>query len=139
MQQRRSIEHPSAWRVLRLSTALISILLFLVSARLLAQETTTTQRSTNPGSTPGNPQGQERETQTAGSSSSNRIDQSQLVGLPLNGRSYTQLATLEAGVSDSSAASGPRGVGGGGLNVAGGRSSSNVLSCRTAASAASMS
>ncbi|MCZ6751934.1 MAG: TonB-dependent receptor, partial [Acidobacteria bacterium] len=61
------------------------------------------------------------------SSTTNRIDESQLLGLPLNGRSYSQLATLQAGVSDSSAASGSRGVGGGGLTVAGGRSTSNTF------------
>ena len=53
------------------------------------------------------------------------IDESQLAGLPLNGRSYNQLATLQAGVSDPSSASSSRGVGGGGLTVAGGRSTSN--------------
>ena len=58
-------------------------------------------------------------------SSIDLIDESQLVGLPLNGRSYSQLATLQAGVSDPSAASGSRGVGGGGLTVAGGRATSN--------------
>jgi hypothetical protein len=55
----------------------------------------------------------------------NLISESQLVGLPLNGRSYTQLATLQAGVSDPSATAGARGVGGGSLNVSGARASSN--------------
>jgi hypothetical protein len=58
---------------------------------------------------------------------SNRISEAQLVGLPLNGRSYSQLATLQAGVSDSSAASASRGVGGGSLTVAGSRPSSNIF------------
>ncbi len=53
------------------------------------------------------------------------IDESLLVGLPLNGRSYTQLVTLEAGVSDTSAASASRGTTGGNLTVSGGRSYSN--------------
>ena len=49
----------------------------------------------------------EAETSSAAvSNRSNRIDESQLVGLPLNGRSYSQLATLQAGVSDTSGASG---------------------------------
>ena len=47
------------------------------------------------------------------------------MGLPLNGRSYSQLATLEAGVSDPSAVNSSRGTGGGSLNVSGGRASSN--------------
>lgn len=54
-----------------------------------------------------------------------QISQSQLAGLPMNGRSYSQLATLQAGVTDTSAGSGSRGVGGGSLTVAGGRSDSN--------------
>lgn len=56
-----------------------------------------------------------------------RIDESQLLGLPMNGRSYNQLATLEAGVSDTSSASSSRGLGSGGLNVSGGRGTSNVF------------
>ncbi|MBI4458761.1 MAG: TonB-dependent receptor [Acidobacteria bacterium] len=59
--------------------------------------------------------------------SSGRIDESQLVGLPMNGRSYSQLATLQAGVSDPSSVSSSRGVSGGGLTVSGGRSTSNVF------------
>jgi hypothetical protein len=54
-----------------------------------------------------------------------QISESQLAGLPLNGRSYSQLATLQAGVTDTSAGSASRGVGGGSLTVAGGRSASN--------------
>ena len=54
-----------------------------------------------------------------------QINESQLVGLPLNGRSYSQLATLQAGVTDTSGAATSRGVGGGSLTVSGGRSTSN--------------
>ncbi len=76
---------------------------------------------------------QERTAQSTGegadkeSSATNagQISESQLVGLPLNGRSYSQLATLQSGVSDPSAASGSRGIGGGGLTISGGRSTSN--------------
>ncbi|MCH8267324.1 MAG: TonB-dependent receptor [Acidobacteria bacterium] len=57
----------------------------------------------------------------------NLIREDQLIGLPLNGRSYSQLATLQAGVSDTAAASDSRGVGGGSLTVAGGRFSSNTF------------
>ena len=48
------------------------------------------------------------------------IDQSQLVGLPMNGRSYTQLATLQAGVSDPSG-SGRQGGTGSTITISGGR------------------
>ena len=72
-------------------------------------------------------QGTGRETAES-SSATDRISESQLVGLPLNGRSYSQLATLQAGVSDPTAASGSRGIGGGGLTVSGGRSTSNNFS-----------
>ena len=46
--------------------------------------------------------------ENASGSKANLINENQLVGLPLNGRSYSQLATLEAGVSDPSAASASR-------------------------------
>jgi outer membrane receptor protein involved in Fe transport len=55
------------------------------------------------------------------------ISESQLVGLPLNGRSYNQLATLQAGVSDPLGGSATRGGGSGSLTVSGGRSSSNTF------------
>src|SRR4029077_19748793 len=54
-----------------------------------------------------------------------RISESQLVGLPLNGCSYSQLAPLQAGVADTSGPQASRGVGGGNLTVSGSRSSSN--------------
>ncbi|MBI4459932.1 MAG: TonB-dependent receptor [Acidobacteria bacterium] len=54
-----------------------------------------------------------------------RISEDQLIGLPLNGRSYNQLATLQAGVTDTAGAQSSRGIGGGGLTVAGGRPTSN--------------
>jgi hypothetical protein len=67
--------------------------------------------------------------QPTGSSSqataSQRISETQLVGLPLNGRSYNQLATLQAGVSDPSGGSSSRGGGSGSLTVVGGRATAN--------------
>jgi hypothetical protein len=56
-----------------------------------------------------------------------QINQTQLSGLPLNGRSYNQLATLQAGVSDPSGGSASRGGGSGSLTVVGGRSTSNTF------------
>ncbi len=76
---------------------------------------------------------QERTAQGAGTDressaiNAGQISESQLVGLPLNGRSYSQLATLQAGVSDPFAGSSSRGGGSGGLTVAGGRSTSNAF------------
>ena len=59
------------------------------------------------------------------SASGNLIEESQLVGLPLNGRSYSQLATLQSDVTDTAAGSSSRGTGGGSLTMGGGRSMSN--------------
>ena len=61
----------------------------------------------------------------AASASGNRISEAQLAGLPLNGRSYNQLATLQAGVADTAGEQSSRGVGGGSLTIAGGRPTSN--------------
>ena len=56
-----------------------------------------------------------------------RISESQLAGLPLNGRSYSQLATLQGGVSDPFAGSSSRGGGSGGLTISGGRPTANTF------------
>ena len=61
------------------------------------------------------------------STTGDQISESQLAGLPLNGRSYSQLATLQSGVSDAASTSSARGTSGGGLTVSGGRSTSNVF------------
>ena len=63
----------------------------------------------------------------ASAAQSSRISEVQLAGLPLNGRSYSQLATLQEGVADTSSQDSSRGVGGGSLTVAGGRPTSNVF------------
>ncbi|MBI4464886.1 MAG: TonB-dependent receptor [Acidobacteria bacterium] len=47
------------------------------------------------------------------------------MGLPLNGRSYSQLATLQVGVADAAAEQSSRGGGGGSMTVTGGRFFSN--------------
>ena len=60
-----------------------------------------------------------------GETQATRVSELQLAGLPLNGRSYDQLATLQAGVADTSSQDSSRGVGGGNLTVAGGRPTSN--------------
>lgn len=63
----------------------------------------------------------------APASRAEQISEIQLSGLPLNGRSYNQLATLQAGVSDPSTGSATRGGGSGSLTVVGGRSTSNTF------------
>ncbi len=64
-------------------------------------------------------------TSTEETASMNWISEAQLAGLPLNGRSYSQLATLQSQISDPFGGSASRGTGSGNLTVAGGRSTSN--------------
>ncbi len=76
----------------------------------------------------GEPSGKDGKDSAKESSSSGKtslIDESLLVGMPLNGRSYTQLVTLDAGVSDPSSASASRGTTSATLNFSGSRSTSN--------------
>ena len=68
---------------------------------------------------------EEEEASPASAAGGNLIRESQLVGLPLNGRSYSQLATLQSDVNDTATGSASRGTGGGSLTMAGGRSISN--------------
>jgi hypothetical protein len=68
---------------------------------------------------------EDRTAESSPSAKPNLIPESLLTGLPLNGRSYTQLVTLDAGVADTSSASASRGVGGGSLTFSGARSASN--------------
>ena len=91
-------------------------LLLAAAAEMLAQGNPTPSKDTK-----------DTQSGTTETSSSGQIDASQLVGLPLNGRSYSQLATLQAGVSDPTTANTSRGTSGGGLTVSGGRSTSNVF------------
>ena len=63
--------------------------------------------------------------ESGSTTTANRISEDQLVGLPLNGRSYSQLATLQGGVSDPFAGSASRGGGSGGLTISGGRPTAN--------------
>src|SRR5689334_4389567 len=108
------------WRetVSRLSAScgVAALFLFLSSVNSWAQQS---------GTQAGAAAQENRAAESSGQAGTSRIDESLLVGLPLNGRSYSQLATLEAGVSDPSAASASRGTSGGNLNVNGSRASSN--------------
>ncbi len=73
---------------------------------------------------------QQREDTTTGQSQSavatTIIDESELVGLPMNGRSYTQLLTLQAGVSDPSGG-GRQGGQSSSITVSGGRGEWNAF------------
>ncbi|MBI3935309.1 MAG: TonB-dependent receptor [Acidobacteria bacterium] len=95
-----------------------------VGAQLAMNFVLETEQGSAAGATPGESSSASRNA-AAAPQSSGQISESQLVGLPLNGRSYSQLATLQAGVTDTSAASSSRGVSGGNLSVVGGRSVSN--------------
>ena len=61
----------------------------------------------------------------AATTTSGQVNETQLAGLPLNGRSYIQLATLQSEVLDPFGGSASRGGGGSGLYVSGSRSTSN--------------
>ena len=98
---------------LRIAFVLLTLRLFLPLAELDAQEREPAARE------------DDSTAESAPSAKPNLIPESLLTGLPLNGRSYTQLVTLDAGVSDTSSASASRGVGGGSLTFSGARSASN--------------
>src|SRR6059036_3926502 len=98
----------------RIALRFLTSLLFLPAAELDAQEQEASGKNSKVGVE-----------ESAPAARPNLINESLLAGLPLNGRSYTQLVTLEAGVSDPSSASASRGVTGANLTFSGSRSSSN--------------
>ncbi len=99
---------------LLIAASLLQLPLFLPSGELAAQEREPPAREE-----------EESPAEPSPGSNANLINENLLTGLPLNGRSYTQLVTLDAGVSDSSSANASRGVSGGSLSFSGSRSSSN--------------
>jgi len=101
-------------RELVIGLALLALQLFLPIMQLRAQDT---EKSATDG------KGSAEE--SSPSTKASLIDESLLVGMPLNGRSYTQLVTLDAGVSDPSSASASRGVTSANLTFSGSRSTSN--------------
>lgn len=74
---------------------------------------------------PDSPPSESGAARPSSAATANLIRESQLVGLPLNGRSYSQLATLQSDVSDTATGSASRGTSGGNLTMAGGRSTAN--------------
>ena len=111
-------------KVIRISRKFALLLAALVmSAPAWTQQPAATNGAPRTAATP--PSQSDSAASSAGKQGGSLINESLLVGLPLNGRSYSQLATLEAGVSDPSAASASRGTSGGNLNVNGSRASSN--------------
>ena len=101
-------------RRLVIALALLTLQLSLLIRQLSAQDSeksATEGKASTEGGSPG--------------AKTSLIDESLLVGMPLNGRSYTQLVTLDAGVSDPSSASASRGVTSANLTFSGSRSTSN--------------
>src|SRR5437762_2410887 len=101
-------------RELVIGLALLALQLFLPIMQLRAQDT---GKSATDGK--GSPE------ESSPGTKASLIDESLLAGMPLNGRSYTQLVTLDAGVSDPSSASASRGVTSANLTFSGSRSTSN--------------
>src|SRR5213080_3240995 len=101
-------------RGLVIALALLALQLSLLIRQLSAQDSeksATEGKASTEGGSPG--------------AKTSLIDESLLVGMPLNGRSYTQLVTLDGGVSDPSSASASRGVTSANLTFSGSRSTSN--------------
>src|SRR5262245_53280636 len=98
-----------------IALALLALQLSLATGQLNAQEEGEKKAEGGKGSAAESPP----------STKASLIDQSLLLGMPLNGRSYTQLVTLDAGVSDPSSASASRGVTSANLTFSGSRASSN--------------
>ena len=97
-----------------IAPALLALQLCLPAGQLKAQ-----------GAETGAKDGKDSAAESSSSGKTTLIDESLLVGMPLNGRSYTQLVTLDAGVSDPSSASASRGTTSATLTFSGSRSTSN--------------
>src|SRR5690348_5298160 len=89
------------WKIVRLDAACSAVALFLLlgSANAGAQQSVAQSSGTakqGGAAKQGSEAAQEkRAAESSGQAGTSRIDESLLVGLPLNGRSYSQLATLE--------------------------------------------
>ena len=121
---RSSADYRSTRKAWAIRAALLAAMLFLPRAEMSAQAVGDAAQSS---SAANKTNATIAASATSESNATSLIDESQLAGLPLNGRSYSQLATLQAGVSDPSGGSASRGGGSGSLTVAGGRSTSNVF------------
>src|SRR2546426_12837036 len=106
--------HQSFGRGLLIALALLALRLSLPVGHLMAQDGEKSAKD-----------GKGSSAESSSSAQTSLIDQSLLVGMPLNGRSYTQLVTLDAGVSDPSSASASRGTTSANLTFSGSRASSN--------------
>ena len=107
--------------MIRLPTRNVVLVFALVAAQALAPPTILNAQERDAPTR----EDEDNKAEPASGAKANLINESMLAGLPLNGRSYTQLLTLDAGVSDTSSASASRGVSGGSLTFSGSRSSSN--------------